>query len=41
MATGWLQDGSKLYLLYSNGVMAHDTVLYGYKFDSDGAAYKI
>ena len=41
MATGWLQDGSKLYLLYSNGVMAHDTVLYGYKFDYDGVAAKV
>ena len=41
MATGWLQEGGNLYLLYNNGVMAHDTVIYGYKFASNGAASKI
>ena len=41
MATGWLNKGGNLYLLYSNGVMAHDTVIYGYKFDSNGVASKV
>lgn len=44
---GWMQCGKwivwkdKDYYLYSNGQMAHDCVLYGYKFDSNGVATKI
>lgn len=37
----WLQDKGKWYLLYSNGIMAHDTTMYGYIFASDGTATKI
>ncbi|MFR2890849.1 MAG: surface protein PspC, partial [Clostridium butyricum] len=39
--TGWIKDYGKDYLLYSNGVMVHDTVLYGYRFESNGVATKI
>ena len=41
MCTGWVQVNGKDYLLYSDGSMAHDCELYGYKFDSDGVATKI
>ncbi|MDU5720760.1 MAG: N-acetylmuramoyl-L-alanine amidase [Clostridium perfringens] len=41
MQTGWIKDDGKDYLLYSNGVMVHDTVLYGYRFESNGVATKI
>lgn len=41
MQTGWIKDNGKDYLLYSNGQMAHDCELYGYRFDSSGAATKI
>ena len=41
MCTGWIQVNGKDYLLYSDGSMAHDCELYGYKFDSDGVATKI
>ena len=41
MQTGWIEDKGKDYLLYSNGQMAHDTELYGYRFNSSGAATKI
>lgn len=41
MCTGWIQVNRKDYLLYSDGSMAHDCELYGYKFDSDGVATKI
>ena len=41
MQTGWIKDDDKDYLLYSNGVMVHDTVLYGYRFESNGVATKI
>lgn len=41
MQTGWIKDSGKDYLLYSDGKMAHDTTLYGYKFNSDGSAIKL
>lgn len=41
MATGWIKDNGKDYLLYSNGAMVNDTVLYGYRFESNGVATKI
>ena len=41
MCTGWIQAKGKDYLLYSNGEMAHDCELYGYRFDSNGVATKI
>ena len=41
MQTGWIKDNGKDYLLYSNGAMAHDVTIYGYKFDSNGVATKI
>ena len=41
MMTGWIEYKGKDYLLYSNGQMAHDTEIYGYKFDSNGVATKI
>lgn len=41
MQTGWIKDDGKDYLLYSNGTMVHDTILYDYKFDSSGVASKI
>lgn len=41
MCTGWIQVKGKDYLLYSNGEMAHDCELYGYRFDSNGVATKI
>lgn len=41
MCTGWIVVKDKDYLLYSNGKMAHDCELYGYKFDSNGVATKI
>ena len=40
MQTGWIKDDGKDYLLYSNGVMAHDCELYGYNIDSHGVATK-
>lgn len=41
MCTGWIVVKDKDYLLYSNGKMAHDVTIYGYKFDSNGVAAKI
>ncbi len=41
MVTGWIEYKGKDYLLYSNGQMAHDTEIYGYKFDSNGVATKL
>lgn len=41
MCTGWIVVKDKDYLLYSNGKMAHDCELYGYRFDSNGVATKI
>ena len=41
MCTGWVQVNGKDYLLYSDGSMAHDCELYGYKFNSNGVATKI
>lgn len=41
MQTGWIKDDGKDYLLYSNGEMAHDVELYGYRFDSNGCATKL
>ena len=41
MQTGWIVWKGNDYYLYSNGVMAHDITLYGYKFDSDGVATKL
>lgn len=40
ICTGWIVWKDKDYYLYSNGVMAHDCELYGYKFDSNGVATK-
>lgn len=41
MCTGWIVVKGKNYLLFSNGVMAHNCELYGYSFDSNGVATKI
>ena len=41
MKTGWIVWKGKDYYLYGNGVMAHNTTLYGYKFDSNGVATKL
>jgi glucan-binding YG repeat protein len=41
METGWINDGGKEYCLYSNGEMIHDCNIYGYRFDSSGAADKL
>lgn len=41
MKTGWIVWKGKDYYLYGNGVMAHNTTLYGYKFDSNGVATKV
>ena len=41
MCTGWIQDKGKEYLLYSDGSMAHDCEMYGYRFHSNGVATKI
>lgn len=41
MCTGWIMVKGKEYLLYSDGSMAHDCEMYGYKFDSNGVATKI
>jgi len=40
MLTGWIKYNGNDYLLHSNGSMAHDTVLYGYSFASNGIASK-
>lgn len=37
MQTGWIKDtNGKWYYLYNNGVMAHSTVVNGYKLDASG-----
>ena len=36
-ARGWREIDGKWYYFYSNGYMAHDTVIGGYKLGSDGA----
>jgi len=41
MKTGWIVWKGKDYYLYGNGVMARNTTLYGYKFDSNGVATKV
>ena len=43
METGWIESpySHKWFYCYSNGEMAHDCELYGYKFDSDGVATKL
>jgi N-acetylmuramoyl-L-alanine amidase len=41
MQTGWIKDNGKDYCLYSSGAMIHDCDLYGYRFDSSGAAVKL
>lgn len=41
MKIGWIVWKGKDYYLYGNGVMAHNTTLYGYKFDSNGVATKL
>lgn len=41
MCTGWVVWKDKDYYCYGNGIMAHNCVLYGYKFDSNGVATKI
>lgn len=33
IATGWIKDNAKDYLLYSNGAMVHDWTLYGYNIN--------
>lgn len=38
MKTGWFTDkDGKMYYLYNNGIMAHDTTIGGYKLGSSGA----
>ncbi len=41
MKTGWINDNGKDYCLYSSGEMIANTVLYGYRFDSNGVATKL
>lgn len=43
MRTGWIESpySHKWFYCYSNGEMAHDCEMYGYRFDSDGVATKI
>ena len=43
MKTGWIESpySHKWFYCYSNGEMAHDCEMYGYRFDSDGVATKI
>lgn len=41
MVTGWIKYNGKDYCLYSDGSMIHDCDLYGYSFNSDGAAIKL
>lgn len=41
MKTGWVNDNGKDYCLYSSGEMIANTVLYGYRFDSNGVATKL
>ncbi|OCB00384.1 GH25 family lysozyme [Clostridium beijerinckii] len=41
MCTGWIIVKEKDYYLYSNGVMAYNCDLYGYRFGSDGVAVKL
>lgn len=41
MCTGWIVVKEKDYYLYSNGVMAHDCDLYGYRFSGNGVATKL
>jgi 2',3'-cyclic-nucleotide 2'-phosphodiesterase / 3'-nucleotidase / 5'-nucleotidase len=40
MKTGWILDGNKWYYLYSNGAMAANTKIGGYKLGTDGAWIK-
>lgn len=37
MKTGWIYDKGNWYYCYSNGMMAHDTVINGYYLNSSGA----
>lgn len=37
MATGWLNDRGTWYYLHSNGAMAANTTINGYKLGSNGA----
>lgn len=37
MKTGWVYDNGNWYYCYSNGMMAHDTVINGYYLNSSGA----
>ena len=36
IATGWIKDNGKDYLLYSNGAMVNDWTLYGYNINGQG-----
>lgn len=36
-ATGWMKIDGQWYYFYSNGYMAHDTIIDGFKLGSDGA----
>ncbi|AOR23867.1 right-handed parallel beta-helix repeat-containing protein [Clostridium taeniosporum] len=36
-ATGWMKIHGRWYYFYSNGYMAHDTIIDGFKLGSDGA----
>ena len=40
MATGWKYVNNKWYYLNENGDMAYNTVIDGYRLDSDGAWIK-
>ena len=40
MKTGWFKDGSNWYYLNSDGTMAHDTTIEGYKLGSNGTWIK-
>lgn len=41
MKTGWVNVDNKGYCLYSSGEMIHDTIAYGYSFNSNGQATKL
>jgi glucan-binding YG repeat protein len=41
MATGWIKDKGKDYMLYSNGEMVCNCDYVGYHFDKDGVALKL
>ncbi|MFT8352611.1 MAG: glycoside hydrolase, partial [Clostridium saccharoperbutylacetonicum] len=41
MQTGWIHDDGKDYLMYSNGMMAHDCDYIRYNFNEHGVSTKL